>query len=378
MKEFRGIKRTCNLVSDININSMDYLMITPSYPPIMGGVERHVVELHAALGQLGLRGKIVVVREPPEGTIGSKNVIWSPYRRLWGWIPKTTRLLAMWKLAILFQKAKPKIIHFHDSTIYPVFPLLRLYGLLSSTWMTFHGWEGICPPASNVVQKRQRIAKAVRGSIAIGNFIEKWYGTHSDIVNYGGVDVDRYSSLKTTDLHLEDLHMGYFGRLEADTGILELVEAVQLYTTKSGKKVILDIYGEGSLKDKLLSGLQNNLLSNITIFTPVRDISSVLAKCNIVVASGYLTIIEALCAGRIVFAQYQNPLREDYLRMHPAAASMFICKNTSEFSEAISQCSSDPDGVIRRSQPGWAWARKQSWKSVALSYLGLWGLTEKA
>jgi len=353
---------------------MDYIMITPSYPPRVGGVEKHVFEVHSTLKRTGLSGKIVVFKKAPAGTENTEDVIWISFRRLWGWVPKTARLLVTLKLANLFRKEKPKVIHFHDGTIYAFVSLLRFCGLRKKTYMTFHGWEGICPPAASAIQKRQKIAKTVQGSLAIGDFIEKWYGTRSDIVNYGGVDVGRYGSLKTADHDSNVLRIGYFGRLEPDTGILEVVEAVQKCGNKSDKKVRLDIYGEGSLRDKLLSIVGEETSVDIAIYPPVKDTTTMLAKYKIVVASGYLTILEALCAERIVFAQYHNPLREDYLRMHPAAASMFICKSSGDFSKAISQCQSDPEGVIRISQPGWAWAKQQSWESVAKVYTRLWGM----
>ena len=353
---------------------LDYIMITPSYPPRVGGVEKHVFEVHLALKRMGLRGEIVVFKEPPAGTENTEDVIWIPFRRLWGWVPKTARLRVTLKLANLFRKEKPKVIHFHDGTIYAFVSLLRFCGLLERTYMTFHGWEGVYPPAPQAISKRQRIANTVQGSIAIGDFIEKWYGTRSDIVNYGGVDVGRYGSLKTADHDPNVLRIGYFGRLEPDTGILEVVETVQKCGNKSDKKVRLDIYGEGSLRDKLLSIMKKNQLTDITILPPVRDTSSILAKYKIVVASGYLTILEALCAERIVFAQYHNALREDYLRMHPAASSMFICKSVDDFSAGISLCLSDPEGVIVKCRVGWDWAKKQSWESVAIMYANLWNL----
>lgn len=352
---------------------LDYLMITPSYPPTVGGVERHMFEVHSALRQMGLRGKVVVFKEPPAGAEKSEDVIWIPLRRLWGWVPKTAVLLVSFKLARLFRKTKPKIIHFHDSTIYPVVPLLKVCGLLKRTYLTFHGWEGVFPPAASMIEKRQAIAKTVRGNIAIGDFIQEWYGTVPDSLCYGGVSVERYGSLKATACDSNDLHIAYFGRLEPDTGILEVVEAIRSRGCESGKGARLDIYGEGSLKDRLLSLLEEDRSAGIAVLPPVKDTAAVLGKYKIVVASGYLSILEALCAERIVFAQYNNALREDYLRMHPAAASMFICESTDDFASAISQCRSDPEGVMRKCRMGWDWAKQQSWESVAKVYTTLWG-----
>jgi glycosyltransferase involved in cell wall biosynthesis len=353
---------------------MDYIMITPSYPPRVGGVEKHVFEVHAVLQRSGFRGLIVVLKDRPPDAERRDDVIWIGVRKLWGCVPKTARLLTMWKFVQLICEYKPRIIHFHDSTIYPMVPLLRGFGLLPKTYMTFHGWEGVCPPAPAMIQKRQKIAKTVRGTIAIGDFIQKWYGTVSDIVNYGGVNVECYGSLETIDYDPKDLHIAYFGRLEPDTGILEIIEAIREFGCKSGKRVKLDIYGKGSLRDKLLSIMEEEPSVGITVYPPVKDTATIFARYKIVVASGYLTILEALCAKRIVFAQYNNALREDYLRMHPAASSMFICMNADDFLGAISQCRSDPEGVMAKCQMGWDWAKQQSWESVARAYIELWGI----
>lgn len=356
------------------MNNIDYVMFTPSYPPRVGGVERHVFEVHVALQRSGFMGLIVVLKDRPPDAEQLDDVIWIGMRKLWGCVPKTARLLTMWKFGELIREYKPRIIHFHDSTIYPLVPLLRGFGLLPRTYMTFHGWEGVCPPAPAVIQKRQRIAKTVRGTIAIGDFIQKWYGTVSDMVNYGGVNVERYGSLETIDYDPKDLHIAYFGRLESDTGILEVVEAVRKCDCDLNKRIRLDVYGAGSLKGHLLSIMEEKPSVCITVSTPVKDTAAILAKYKIVVASGYLTILEALCAERIVFAQYNNALREDYLRMHPAASSMFICMNADDFSEAISQCCSNLKSVVVKSRPGWDWAKQQSWESVANVYAELWGI----
>jgi glycosyltransferase involved in cell wall biosynthesis len=276
------------------------------------------------------------------------------------------------KLMRIFWKWNPKVIHFHDTIIYPVLPFLSSLGLLKKTYITFHGWEGVCPPMPRVVNRRRKIASAIKGSIAIGAFIEKWYGTKSNYISYGGVDVERYGMIKQSGCDPNELRIGYFGRFEPDTGLLEVVEAVQNCNRQLNQKVRLDLYGAGSLRDRLCA--LNEEEAVVTPLPIAKDPSAVLAKYSIVIASGYLTILEALCAERIVFAQYNNELREDYLRMHPAASSIFICKETGDFVAGILRCLSDPAGVAAKSKVGWDWAKRQSWEKVAATYTELWRL----
>lgn len=353
---------------------MDYIMVAPSYPPRVGGVERHIFEVHSALKRLGLEGRIVVFRTRPLGTQNSEDVIWLPFRPLFGWVPKTASLVMNLRLARLFQLSKPKVIHFHDSTIYPVVPFLKVSGLLKRTYITFHGWEGKFPPAVKMIRKRKKIVRAVQGSIAIGAFIQKWYGTVTDVVSYGGVKGERYSSLRTADYNANPLRIGYFGRLDRDTGILEVVKAIRKYNYKADKRVNLDIYGAGPLRDHLLKIAEEDSSEGISVLPPVKDAATILVNYAIVVASGYLTILEALYAERIVFAQYNNDLREDYLRMHPAASSIFICNSAEDLSAAISQCCRDLESVFVKCRSGWNWAKEQSWNGVAKAYVELWAM----
>ena len=352
-------------------DNIDYVMITPSYPPSMGGVERHVSEIHCALKKIDLNGRIVVMKYPPADVVNDADIIWLPYRRFLGRVPKTASLCTAFKLARVLWKMNPKVIHFHDVMTYPMSMVLRLFGLLKKTYFTFHGWEGVFPPLPEVIRRRRKIAEMVMGSIAIGDFIKKWYGTVSNSVSYGGVDVNRFD-LPEGDRNDDDiLKMAYFGRFEPDTGVMEMVEAVKECSRIPGFDIRLDLYGKGSLKNRLLFCIDKSSAA-ITIHSPLNNISAVLSKYNIVVASGYLTIVEALCARRIVIAHYNNDLREDYLRLHPAASTFFICDGIDDFKTAISICREDHENVVAKAKAGWDWARQQSWEAVACQYTQLW------
>ena len=348
------------------------MMIAPSYPPNMGGVERHVFEVHRALQRLGMRGQVVVLKDRPPRLQDSPDVTWLGSRKLWGRVPKTTRLRMTWDLRRLVREINPRVVHLHDS--YAMLPIVRLLGLLPRTYVTFHGWEGVCPVRPEAIATRQKVANRLRGNIAIGDFIPKWYGTEADFVNYGGVEVERYSAAAGEDADPDNRSMAYFGRFEQDTGILDVVEAVRRSNAGSDRPLLLDLYGMGSLEKRLVA-LCEQTSNAVRILPPVTDIAELLPKYRNVFVSGYLSILESLCAERTVCAYYHNRLREEYLRLHPAASSMFICGSVDDIIACLSLCRSDPPGVLSKCRGGWEWAKKQTWDSVARVYLKLWNCT---
>jgi glycosyltransferase involved in cell wall biosynthesis len=349
---------------------IDYLMVTPSYAPRVGGVEKHVAEVHRALAERKLSGRVVVFQELPDSAVAQPDVEWMPERRLLGWIPRTVRVARFLQIRRMLAASPTAVLHFHDYvTLLPFLPLLRLSGRLDRTFVTFHGWEGQCPPDPNVVRARRRCANAVAGNIAIGDFIPKWYGTPADVVSYGGVSATRYA-LEFPDAAALPFRIAYLGRLEPDTGVLQLVDGLQTAIERTGKPIELALFGNGSLADTLAA--RRNPRLQLTVHAPVRDTSAILADYPIIAASGYLSILEALCARRIVFAFYDNPLREDYLRLHPQSASMFFCGGAEDFSRHLQTCRADLPAIARASEPAWAWAREQTWDRVADAYARLW------
>jgi glycosyltransferase involved in cell wall biosynthesis len=211
--------------------------------------------------------------------------------------------------------------------------------------------------------------------MAVGDFIPKWYGTRSDIISYGGVDVSRYAAVaEQSPIWRLPLRVAYLGRFDADTGVRELINAAKTYYTGTGRKLDLHLFGSGNLHREIAARTAEDGMS-LTINAPVTDTSIVLRDFPIVFASGYLSILESFCAGRIVFSYYNNLLREDYLRLHPTAGSMFVCGSADEVVRGISECVKDADAVESRCETAWRWARLQSWDALAARYIQLWDRT---
>jgi hypothetical protein len=118
--------------------------------------------------------------------------------------------------------------------------------------------------------------------------------------------------------------------------------------------------------------LQSEEDVDLKVAPPVGEVAAILKNHPLVFASGYLTILEALCARRIVFAYFNNPLREEYLRLHPAAKSLFICGSAQDVRAGLQQLQDSPAEVYARAQQSWRWAQTQTWERLAQTYLQLW------
>ncbi|MBF0123844.1 MAG: glycosyltransferase family 4 protein [Magnetococcales bacterium] len=356
------------------LKTIDYWMITPSFTPSVGGVERHVDSVHRALQAFGLHGNILVLGSPPkEGSSFLTHYIAKPRGR---W-PKIRRAFLKFfgedhyakEVVALLDPKGQSILHFHDyHTLYPFIDVLQRNNMLNRVFLTFHGWEGCYPPKRKVILQRQTCNATARGTIAVGDFIPAWYGTPVDVVMYGGISPEAFP--KSLSLKLLEKNLCYLGQFRDDTGLPLLLSAMERLSTKKDSAIRLHAYGFGPMAELMA---RHKL---VTIHPPVTDVSPVILGYPIIVVSGYLSILEALYCRRVVIAMYHNAGRESYLRTHPMAASLFICGNADEFTSAVEQCLFDLDRVAARFEPAWAWAQNQTWGQVAETYLALWNKSE--
>jgi hypothetical protein len=189
-------------------------------------------------------------------------------------------------------------------------------------------------------------------------------------VTYGGVDASAFRHYRPATPK-EPLKLAYIGRLEPDTGLLALFASLE---SLDDVPLVVSFFGEGSLKAAatVLSGRVSGKIS-VRVGPPTSDVHSVLASHDVILASGYLTILEALNARRFVVAFYDNPLRRDYLAMHPAAEAMWRCGGAEDFTASLRELRSmRTDELHARYQTAWDWASEQDWGRVAGQYVDLW------
>ena len=349
-----------------------YVMIAQSFAPLTGGVERHVAGVHAALGRLGHSGRIVVVHKGPAPRGLAPDVEWIQFPAGLSRARILARPGSIVRLLRTLRAERGSVLHFHDAaTLHPFLPLLRLFGLLRKTYITFHGWEGTFPPEPTVVRQRRECERAAAGTILVGEFIRRWYGAKGDVVTYGGTDVGNLASLPPLRPG-EPLRAAYVGRLEPDTGLPVILDAFRRLRKMPGAPVHLSVFGSGSMEPMV----RKEEGGSVTLEPAPADIASVYRSYPVILASGYLTILEALCAGRVVFACYDNLLRKDYLTLHPAASSCYMCGGAPALLDGLIDCRDEMPAVLARCEAGWAWARTQSWDRVAGDYRSLWSRHE--
>lgn len=353
---------------------MKVVMACWRFHPHAGGVERHVLEVSRRLMRRG--HEVAVVTEAHEPGLPPEEVLDLPEGRLD--ILRVPRLehgrasylrTAWWRgwarAGAAFRRAS--VLHFHD---YPPF----LYWFLPVRWLfpgkaafvTFHGWEGDYPPEPRVIRLRRWVERWTQGNICIGTFIPKWYGTRCRHLSYGGVDAPEATPQgDPTDLV-------FLGRLAEDTGARICLEVAALLQ-KRGIPLPLRVCGDGPLRAELEArakalGLQARFLGWVA--EPVRE----LAGAKLVFTSGYLAILEAMAQGRLVCATYDNPLKEDYLRLFPEAGSRLLIAGDAEaLAGQVAALLADQERVKAVVGEARAWALTQTWERVADLYEELWG-----
>lgn len=310
-------------------------MLCDYFLPHIGGVEIHVDEVTKALVH---KGHDVTVQCQ---TAGGSNYPYKIIRTL-GENPYLPR-------------NKYDVIHCHDWFTYNK----DLWKYAPKVYMTFHGWEGHCPPSQGIVIERQRINGEVSGSIIVGKYIESWYGTKGSLI-WGGYNPD-------TDIDPEVVDKEGFlfvGQLRPD---LELDKYIRLLS-QLGANPKLDIVGEGDIKH--FHNLCDELGIDVRFYGGTRDFRAIRAKVKYVLGGGYLSQIEALVNGKIVIQLYSNDLKRDYVELFPPKIISGPWEQEGQkLAEKVQEGLSEE--VILANQK---WARAQTWESVSGVYESLWGL----
>jgi len=242
---------------------MNILFISKYCWPHIGGVEKHVREVGLRLRKKG--HKVTIISEKD---IKYPHIKYLGLLYIWHWLFKNRDLIA-----------RSDLVHVHDVFIWYL-PFRFLYPK-KVVYTTFHGWEGVWPiPFWNILQKKTA-NKLSNGTVAVGKYIEKYYGIKSDIVLCGAVDKVSNSKIKYKK-KLDTIV--YLGRLDKDTGIEEF-------------RKWLKIYG----KDFKVKYISNS-----------KSPEKYLKTAEYCVPAGYLSYLEAKNFGCKILTFPNNPLKVDY------------------------------------------------------------------
>lgn len=353
---------------------MKILFLAGSFYPSIGGVETHVLEVAKELVRRGHSVSIVTedkqsVRRSDNKARKSKRIGKSSYFRLKkldqisiyyfkfgqkNFFKKFYIWYVLYRNIHLFENAD--IIHAHDVFIW--YLPLRFLLVTKKIFTTFHGYEGVFPPAEKAKLIRRLTKKLSWGTINVGDFIEKWYGTKPDFVTYGGVKKVKNKNAKVK-IASKKLKVLLVGRLEKDIGILIYKDALRILRER-GFDYDLAVCGDGSLRPEIES--------YGALHGEVGDISLFIKKTDIVFASSYLTMLQALQLGKPVFAVYTNPLKHDYLRMSPFEKYVIISGSAQELVKQVVRYKPN----IKKLESALQWANGQTWEKVTQLYHTLW------
>lgn len=285
---------------------MKILFISHYKWPHIGGVEKHVYELSKRLKAKGNSIKVI-----SEGDIKQPHVKFLGLIRIWFWMFRNRKLIE-----------DVDIVHCHDVFIWYL-PFRFLYSK-KPVYTTLHGWEGIWPiPWKNIFFKKLA-TKLSWGSIAVGEYIEKYYGIKVNKIIYGGTSI-----LHSIEVEKEKMLIVFVGRLEEDTGVLGFLKWLD-----KNPKYVVDFIGDGILREKCKKYGTVHGFMDPTLFYK---------QAKYCVPGGYLAALEALSYGCRLKLFWNNKIKEDYWKMSP-----FVGK----------------DAV--------AWAKKQTWEKLADEYLNLY------
>lgn len=336
-------------------------MITKYFFPHVGRVERHVQMVCDELGRRGIKftvltekfnkdlksidiqDKVKVVRfnYPPVKFVG---IIY-----IWLWLIKNSYLIK-----------EADLVHIHDVFIWYL-PLRFLFPW-KPVYITFHGYPSF--PLSRKAVFYQRIAERLtKGNICVGDFIGKWFGTTPTIVTYGGVDIRKSLGSKFT---LNSSKIVFVGRLSKQVGALVFKRMVDIFKER---KISLEAVavGDGDLRNELTN-------DGIKCRGVVSDPYPFIRKSTFVFATGYLSVLEAFACRKLVFVAFEDPLREDYLKMTPFSKWMVISNDPEELADKVEYYIKNPEKVQKKINAAYRWVKKQTWNKMADNYEKLWGL----
>jgi len=342
-------------------STVNILFFSRLFYPHIGGVEKHVLEISRLLIKKG--HKVIVVTEQSSSKTKLNEIVEGIeiFRipslqdgkikkfQIWKWLFGNLQLIK-----------NADVIHCQD-VFFWYLPFRFLFPF-KKVFTTFHGYEGYPLKVKDILIHKIS-EKLSNGNICIGSFIKKWYGTKPNYVSYGGVEIPN-SKLQVSSETKRNSAV-FIGRLDEQTGILTYVKAVKAIRKKIPNFDFL-IIGGGYLKSKIGRGMK--------ISDPLTDASDYFLNYNFAFVSGYLSMMEAMAARRLVFAVYEDPLKEDYLKMAPFSKYIVIFNSSSELVFKISYYLDNSKKKEELIEKAYRWVKKRTWKEMISIYLKLWGV----
>ena len=345
------------------------LMIAERIPPAVGGVERHVEGLARTLVERGYEITLVAPARAPdlpaEGEIAGARVLRIPrtgrthrdYVGAWCWWARHRSILG-----------QADLIHFHD-----VYSLLHWFGparflcLSRPSFLTYHGYEMLHPIPFRARFYRQLATRLVRGYITVGDYLNRWFRLRPQAVTYGAVTLPPRVAPPSTSPSAV-----FVGRLDHDTGIDIYVRGLGLLQRQHNRSLPLTVCGDGPLREEIeMLAKEESIDATFVGFTS--DPAPYLSRASIVLASGYLAMLEAMAHRRPVLSVYHTPVKADYLHSMPGAGKTFtISGSPQELAGQLDVLLSGQRDISPQIEAAFRFAADQSWGKLAQMYIRLW------
>ncbi len=340
---------------------MKVVFLSRLFYPHIGGVEKHLFEISNILAKRGY--EITIISEKSHSNVVGRQSIstidksiklfyipisTSETRKkwvIWWWLLKNIKLLK-----------EADIIHCHDVFFWYlpfrfIFPWKKIF-------TTFHGYESHISPSKKSILIRKLSERLSLGNICIGAFIKKWYKTSPDYITYGGVS----NIHKIKRKERSNLSILFLGRIELDNGVREY-EKLLSHLFEIGKKFNFTAIGNKAI---------NTSFSSFGDIKRSVNIKEEIENADIVFASSYLSIMEALSQGKMVFSIANSRLKMDYLSMTPFSKWISISANYQELLSSFTNYLSSPNAYQEKLKNASTWTKKRTWESVADIYEALW------
>jgi glycosyltransferase involved in cell wall biosynthesis len=163
----------------------------------------------------------------------------------------------------------------------------------------------------------------------------------------------------------------YIGRLEPDTGIEAYVEAVQLLGCGRCRSFRFDVFGEGSLGDRLKKRVRRDGL-NVRFRGSTPDAQERVVNACFAFLDGRMAIQEAMARRRLVFAAYNNPLKHDYLCGERFSRHLIAVQSAQELADRVSYFADHSRERQERTTRAFEYARGLTWERTAEAFMRLW------
>jgi len=343
---------------------MTILFFSRLFYPHIGGVERHVLEIGKRLVKKG--HKVTVITEEYQSkessakttgevdgikvhriNVGRENLI--KKFRIWWWL---------WQHREIIKNAD--IVHCHD-VFFWYLPFRFLYPN-KKVYTTFHGYETKFPPSKKAILVRKISERLSNGSICIGEYVKKWYGASSKYVTYGGVNIHNYHATVRGN-YAKGVKILFIGRLEEDVGIPIYLRTLEILKRR-GVRFTFEACGDGSLRGEVERyGM---------VYGFVKDMDKYIERSEFVFTSSYLSVLEAISRGKIVFSVFQNKLKEDYLKMSPFAKWIVIKSSAKDLADKIFYFIKHQEEKEKIANTAFEWVKTQTWEKIVSVYLNLW------